>query len=486
MQDVKPLKGIDRSWLIFIAMAAVFLAVKLSAAHYAVSDENTYYKMGQLVAGGQVPYRDFFFAHLPLQVYLYATVFKLFGFSLVILKLLSAAAVAVAAAFVFALAKNRIGPLMASAATLLFLFSYGTLLFSNFPTGLELAMPFVAAAFYFFMQKKFLLCGFLLGIAAMTYQLSVLALPIFFGAAALMLKEKKPLLAIAAGFAAVAGAVSLIFLLAAGWEFIRQVLLYHLQKPPEDVNKSAIFLRILKTNWLLFGLAALAAASRYRKKITVLMPLAIALVYVLAFPFIKTAFNYYLLYAFPFLAIIGGYGLLALQELLTERIRLRSGLAVAAVIALVALSSFFAVRQFYDYDFQNFGSAQEIASYVKANSGQEQTIFGDDSTVPLLSLLSGREIALNYADNNAMRYRSGITDLEATLRQLNESAGRGELKFILLREIRLGKGAAVGFGIGTEGKFTAFVKGNCALAKEFSAEWRGIVQAYDVYDCLKT
>ncbi len=475
----------DKSWLLFIAAATVFLAIKIPASDYAVSDENTYYKMGQLVAGGQVPYRDFFFSHLPLQVYLYAAVFKLFGFNLIILKLLSAAAVAVTAAFVFAIAKSRIGPAIASAATLLFMFSYGTLLFSNYPTGLELAMPFVMAAFYFFLQKKSLLCGFMLGLATATYQLSVLALPVFLLGAALMLKEKKALLRMAVGFAAVAGAVSLIFLLAAGWEFIRQVLVYHLQKPSENIDKSAIFFRILKTNWLLFGLAALAVASSHRKKITLLMPLSIALVYVLAFPFIKTAFNYYLLYAFPFLALTGGYGLLALQELLTGKIKLRRGLAAAAIIALIALSSFFAARQFYDYDFQDFDNAQEIAGYVQANSRQEQTIFGDDSTVPLISILAGREIALNYADNNAMRYRSGITGMEATLRQLNESAGKGELKFILLRRIKLDEGT-LDFGIGTEDKFTAFVKGNCILAKEFSAEWRGLTHAYYVYDCLKT
>ncbi|MBI2143300.1 hypothetical protein HYU20_03080, partial [Candidatus Woesearchaeota archaeon] len=44
----------DKSWLLFIAAAAVFLAIKAAAADYSVSDENTYYKMGQLVASGQV------------------------------------------------------------------------------------------------------------------------------------------------------------------------------------------------------------------------------------------------------------------------------------------------------------------------------------------------------------------------------------------------------------------------------------------------
>ncbi|MBI2549906.1 glycosyltransferase family 39 protein [Candidatus Woesearchaeota archaeon] len=474
----------DKSWLIFIAAAAVFLAIKVFAADYAVSDENTYFKMGQLVAQGQVPYRDFFFSHTPLQIYIYAVIFKVFGFNFLLLKILSAAAIAITAAFIFAIIKERLNFNIAAAASVVFLFSYGTLLFSNFPTGADFAIAFMAAAFYFFMRKSFLASGILSGLAAATAQLSLLLFIILAAAAAFILKDRKAAARLMLGFAIAFGPVSLVFLAAAKGEFIRQILTYHLNKPGEEVDKAAIFLRIVKTNWLLFIAAAAAAVSKYRVRISVLLPLALAGAYIAAFPLIKSSFNYYVLYAFPFLAIAGGYGLFSAYELLAERLKLRRGVAAAAIAAIIVLASFSAARQFSSYDFQDFPIAGEAAAYVRENTQEGQTIFGDDSTTPLISLLSRREIALNYVDNNAMRYRSGITDLGTTIQLLQEAISRKELKLVLLRRIKVQEGAYVDFGIGTEDRFMAFVKENCRLAKEFQYEWKDLTQQLEVYECL--
>ncbi len=475
---------LDGAWLLFAAMAAVFIVMKISASYYAVSDENTYYKMGQLVAGGQTPYKDFFFAHLPLQIYIYALMFKAFGFNLLLLKTLSALAAVVAAAFVFAAVKDKLNSGIASAAAALFLFSYGTLLFSNFPTGAEFAVAFITAAFYFFMRRRFLLSGVLIGLGTAAYQLSIILLAVVAAAALLILKDKKAAIRLLAGFTLVLAAAGIPFLVAAKGEFIRQVLLYHLQKPADDADKQAIFLRILKTNALLFAAAAFAVISRYRNKMGVIMPAAIAAAYLAAFPLIKTAFNYYLLYALPFLAIAGSYGILWVYGFMAERARLSNIAAAAVIVAVIAVSGFFSVKLFIGYDFQDFPQAEEIAGYVRENSNEDQTIFGDDSTVPLISLLSGREIALNYVDNNAMRYRSGETGIDETLGQLQDSRGRGELKFVITRRIILDRNNAVDFGVSTLQKFTDFA-GKCSLAKEFTSEWRGLLNSYLIYDCQK-
>lgn len=476
----------DKSWLLFMAAAAIFLFIKATTADYSVSDENTYYKMGQLVAEGQVPYRDFFFAHPPLQIYAYAAVFKLFGFNLLLLKLLSAAAIIVSAAFVFAIAKEKLHVKAAVAAAALFLFSYGTMLFSNFPTGAEFATAFTTAALYFFLHKRFLASGALVGLAAATSLLGMIMLPMLAIAAAFFLKDKKALMPLLVGFAIVFVAVNGLFLLTARAEFLEQAYLYHLKKPAEDADKAAIFLRVVKTNILLFAAAAAAIIPRSRNKVAVLLPLTIAAAYIAAFPMIKTSFNYYLLYAFPFMAIAGGYGLLWLQELLTEKAKLKQGIAAAAITAIVAISAFSAARQFSSYDFQDFAQAEEISDYVKSNSQPGQTIFGDDSTAPLISLLSGREIALNHVDNNALRYRSGATGLGETLRALDDKIRKNELKFVIIRKILVDETASVDFGIATLDEFKAFVKRNCKLAKEFPLKWRGLVQTYEAYDCLKT
>src|SRR3989338_1073644 len=251
----------DRSWLLFAAAAIIFLALKANSAGYSISDENTYYKSGQLVSAGQLPYKDFFFAHLPLQIYAYAAVFKLFGFSIWLLKMLSALAMVVAAGFVFATAREKTSSNIAAVAATLFLFSYGTLLFSNFPTGAEFGTAFVAGSFYFFMKGKNATAGELAGMGAVAYQLSAIAFFVMV-AIVVMKKERKAALRLLAGFAATLGIISLPFLLAAKWEFIRQTVLYHFQKPAEAVDKAGVFLRVIEKNWPLFVLAAVGALRR--------------------------------------------------------------------------------------------------------------------------------------------------------------------------------------------------------------------------------
>lgn len=466
----------DKSWLLFMAAAAVFLAIKIHAAHYAISDENTYYKMGQLVAQGQVPYRDFFFAHLPLQIYLYAAIFKIFGFSIIMLKMASATATIGTAAFVFAITKEKLNATTAGAASILFLFSYGTLLFSQFPTGAELAAPFVTAAFYFYLRKKFLAAGALAGIGTATYQLSALAFAALIAMAMLALRDRKAAVRLMIGFLAIIGSAAAVFLILAKGELIRQTVFYHFQKPAEGAGKAAIFLRIAKTNALLLILAAAGLLSKSRAKITVAGSAAIAAGYILAFPLIKTAFNYYMIFALPFLAIVSAYGINLAFSFLTERIRLTKAMSLFILSAIILASSFYATNEFASYKMQDFGEAEAMAEYVKEGSTPEQELFGDDSTVPLISILSEREIALNHIDNNAMRYRSGQANLEKALQRLDELIKKGKLKFIILRRIKTDKGT-YDFGIGTEKKFIDFLSEKCIEAARFGQ--------HAAYNCLK-
>ncbi|MBI2144850.1 glycosyltransferase family 39 protein [Candidatus Woesearchaeota archaeon] len=468
---------IDKSWILFLAAAIIFLTIKTNAAGYAISDENTYYKMGQLVADGQVPYKDFFFAHTPLQVYLYAAIFKAFGFNLLLLKMLSAVATVITAAIIFAIAKEKLNAQAAIAAAAIFLFSYGTLLFSNFPTGAELSLPFATAGFHFFLKKKFFLAGALIGLATATYQLSALALAVLATATIFLAKDKKGLMQLTLGFLAAVAATVSIFLVLAKGEFISQTILYHIQKPSEGTDKAALLLRILKTNALLFITAAIAILTKQRAKTTVAFSAAIAAAYIAIFPLAKASFNYYAIYALPFLAVLSAHGINSTTHFLSEKARLTKAMSLLVVAAIVLTGSFFSIQQFAGYNAQDFPEAEEIAEFAKKNSTPEQTIFGDDSTVPLISLLSGREIALNHADSNVMRYRAGQPPLESTLQQLEEKVRKGELKLVILRRIDAGRGT-YDFGIGTERKFLEFVDEKCKLTATFGQ--------HHVYDCLKT
>ena len=74
--------------LIFLGFSAAFLALKLPHVAPRVSDENYYIYATHLVLGGALPYRDFFLAHFPTQILLYAALAKMFGFSIAGFKVL--------------------------------------------------------------------------------------------------------------------------------------------------------------------------------------------------------------------------------------------------------------------------------------------------------------------------------------------------------------------------------------------------------------
>ena len=96
-------------WFLFAVIVTIFLLVESTHFNYAVSDENIYYLMGKEAAEGRMPYRDFFFSHPPLQVFLFAAIIKVFGFNFLLLKSTSAVATVISAFFVFKLVKEKFG-----------------------------------------------------------------------------------------------------------------------------------------------------------------------------------------------------------------------------------------------------------------------------------------------------------------------------------------------------------------------------------------
>ncbi len=460
------------SWVVFATAAVLFLAIKMSAVGYSASDENTYYKMGELVARGQTPYVDFFFAHPPLQVYSYAAVFKFFGFNLGILKFLSAAAAVIAAFFVF-LVLNERSDFAAIFGTLLFFFTHATMLFTGFPTGTEFAMMFSAAGFYFFYKKTGLVSGILFGLGALAGLLALV--PAVICAIWLLPRDFDEFKRFVAGFAAVFGVVSLVFIIVSKGSYIAQVFAYNLLKPSGVIDTGAVLSRMLYKNWLLLAAAATVVFAGWKPRFSVLVPATIVGAYAAAFVSMKAVFDYYSLAAVPFLAILAGEGLVGAVELSRLRKVYAYG-AIFAVIAAFGFANYFGSGGNGAYDFED---AREVASFVRDNSAANETVFGEDATAPLISLLSGREIALNFVDSNDLRFRSGLEDPDDVVRQLKES----DLRFFLVRKLDFGNNVKMAYGVATLNQFSNFLNEDCEVARKFETPWNGMVKEYYVYDC---
>jgi len=72
----------------------------------------------------------------------------------------------------------------------------------------------------------------------------------------------------------------------------------------------------------------------------------------------------------------------------------------------------------------------ELVEFVKANCTPEKRIFGDSGTVPLISLLSGRNIAGNRVDTNIEQFRSGNVDAKKLVREIDNAS----TQLIILRD----------------------------------------------------
>ena len=170
--------------LIFVAIASTGLLTPQPG------DENTYYYMGKLITEGKVPYKDFFFAHPPLQIYLIAFIYRIFGFNIIALKLIPLISTLISAFFIFRITKEKFGNYAAIISSLLFLFAYGVMFNSVFSFGVDIAAMFLVIGIYLLFNKNYyIVSGIFFGLAGITRLLLIIPLTVIF--AAVLISSKK-------------------------------------------------------------------------------------------------------------------------------------------------------------------------------------------------------------------------------------------------------------------------------------------------------
>jgi len=333
------------------AIALVYVLLKTHAMHAAITDENIYFYGADRVAKGVVPYRDFFFAHPPLHLYLPALLFKLFGFSITLGKTIPAGASVVSGLCLWALARKRLGRVAAVATLLLFWFALEQLKASTDMTGVNLATAWMCGGLLAALCGRFLLSGVLLGCAAGT-GLYVAAGLCVLGAFSLFAPQqggRRPWARLAAGFFVSFGLWNVIFLVAAGDAFIEGVYRYHLLKPEKDLPRKPW--QVIYQHAIQLWAAALAAvmlAIRARaarlgawsgsREGVAALALVSAAAFLLQFSALAEFYDFYFVVALPALALGGGWFcgevLVGLWDALNREAWRRAAIFGAAALAL--------------------------------------------------------------------------------------------------------------------------------------------------------
>jgi 4-amino-4-deoxy-L-arabinose transferase-like glycosyltransferase len=244
-----------------VVVFGLFFLLKTHGLRASATDENIYFYGAELIARGELPYRDFFFAHPPGHLLVPAAFFAVFGFSLTLAKLIPVVATMVTGAFVLAIARVHIGRLAGLAALVAFLFANEVLKASTNLTGINLTTMWLTAGLWAALARRHALAGALLGAAvctgfyAIAGALAVLAITAFAGRPAFVRS--------AVAFVVVAGGVNALFYAIGGEAFIEGVYAYHGKKPQRELlNETLVTLHYHAIPLWCFALAPLLAVGR--------------------------------------------------------------------------------------------------------------------------------------------------------------------------------------------------------------------------------
>ncbi|MCH8004589.1 MAG: glycosyltransferase family 39 protein [Nanoarchaeota archaeon] len=447
------------SWSIFLIIILIFTLIQTKGLTNIVpGDETVYLYMGKSITEGKLPYKDFFYAHPPLHIFIIAFLYNIYGFNILTLKLIPFLSIIISAFFLFKLMKEKFGNLEAIVTIILFLSSFLILFNSVYSFGISLTTMFIVIGFYYiYVKKKYLFGGIFFGIGSVTGLQSLV--PILVIMLIIFLNNKKHFMNLFLGFLSIFLIVNILLILLYGNDYFSPVYQYHLIKP-ELKTKLFNFSEIIKLNWLLILSSLLFIFAKDKKIIQ--MPLFIVAAYLVFLMILSRIFQYYFILLFPFLAIIAGYSLVNISK----RVYKPFLIPLIIILSLVFLWNTTSDVMFLTkYGFNKF-SALQISDFVRENTDKDVLLFGDASITPLIAILSDRKIAFDLVDTNENVFLTQIVDIKETINKL-----KMEDVFIIIRTDE---------GIGQFKEIRDYLNMDCILRKYYEDKIEG---GFLIYDC---
>jgi len=455
---------LEKTWLLFSIIALIFFIIEFKGIFLNVpGDENVYYYMGKLISEGDLPYKDFFYAHPPLQLTITTLIHKIFGFKIFILKLIPLLSVIAASFFLFKTAKEKFGYKEAYLSQILFLFSYAVIFNSVYSFGMNLTLLIISTAFYYFYAKqKYFLSGMLFGLAGITrlYSLVPFAVLIIF----LLFKNKKNFLRFLYGFSVVFVSINIFMLIIFGNNFLTDVYTYHLKKPPLE-NKQSVFFDFIKLNWAIVAASLLVFFVKKRNKLY--EPIFISLAYIAFLILLSRIFEFYFIMLVFFLSIIAGYSIINIFNMVPRKL----AISITSILLLLFLWNLAADISFLQkFSFSKFEAGEEMVLFINNRFNKNSIIFGDESIAPMLALMTDREIAFNFVDTNENIFLTKIEDIDKVIDKLRKE----KIEIIVIRTTQ---------GISQFQPLLLFLQNECDLKKITEDRIEG---GFVIFDCKAT
>jgi len=420
--------------------------------------------MGNLVLEGLVPYRDFFLANPPLQIYFMALGQIFVGENFLLLKLIPLFATIGSSFFIYGFMKRKFGDIQALTASILFLFSFLILLTTDYSTGIHLTLFFTLGAIYFTGEERAFLSGVFGSLALLTRIYAIFPLTgigIYY-----LIYRREKFLSFSAGTLSLFFPVSLIFQIISHGAYLDQILFFRLNLVSGiGLSKLKIItFFIMRDLTLVFGTLFYMIFCKKRREMLIILATGLSLILYTVYSDI-----YYLYFGL----IIGFLAMFTTRFifLFKETIHFKKILTLFLII-LVVTNSYFYV--------ENYGSNSEIVftedlvQFVKENSYENQTIYGSFEIAPLISLISNRRLAGNMADTNPKNVLTNII----TINDIEEKISG--VKFIIVKANILPGGGITGFDASTPSEY---INAHCTVSKVYPVEKDYSNNAVLVFDC---
>ena len=378
-----------------------FLAFKTIDAIPRFSDGSIYLYMSSLLTQGVLPYRDFFFAHPPLQLVFLSPVTFLFDDNFFMTHMSLQLLLVANALVLYSISAKFFPPRISLLAALLYLFSYSTQATGAHWSGVHLALFLVLASLLLYLGNRSLFAGIVAGLAILTRYYALFPLAGILIAAALQ-DSKRAMTAAGAAFGTVL--LGCLLVVPLGFEnFWEQSVGYHLKKT-EGIPKLRVLRYFASHEWLLvLGFIALLPILRDRKLWLIAFPQVVLLIFYFGF---ADVYYYYFALIVPFLILNLVH---LLDNMRWARNKNFQWLLGFVVVAYLASSSYRYLTGHARID--NFKQLTEVSRWVAENAGSGDSIYGGAEITPLIALHSGVPITGHFVDTNQKTFLTGTVSM---------------------------------------------------------------------------
>jgi len=218
------------AWGVFSVFLIYIWGLKSFSFHWETGDEAIYvYLSWAFLDHGALPYKDYFFAHPPLQILWAVPHFALFGFNPISVKTIPLISLSLTSLLLFLIGLKKLGRTGAIVTALSFLSAYTLLRSTGFWTGIHESILWATFGLWLFFQEKPLLSGvaLALGVGTGTY---ILPAALLVGALC-FIRDSSQGKKFSFGFLLVWGILQIMGLLLGGKSYWQGVYAYHFQKP---------------------------------------------------------------------------------------------------------------------------------------------------------------------------------------------------------------------------------------------------------------